>query len=100
MSKEGKKLKCPLDTKVECPSYVSQENAIFTLLLELKQFQSNYLEEFLSRNYQVDDVRCDVSFFINILLMVLHKKYHKQVVSTNEFAKGQVAIQQVIDLEV
>ena len=71
--KKEKKLKCPLDTKLEHPSYVNQEKAIFTLLSEVEKLKNDCLEKFIS-TFQTIVVRCGVSFCINILSMVLNKK--------------------------
>ena len=49
--------------------------------------------------HQANDLHYDVSLYINILLIVLNRKHHKQFISNVEFAQGQVVIQWVVDVE-
>ena len=69
-----KKLKHPLNPRIDYPSNNNEGNAIFILLLKLKQLQNGCLKEFQSMTYKVDDVHYGISFCINILSMVLNKK--------------------------
>ena len=50
--------------------------------------------------HQVNDILCGgASFYLEILVMVLNKKYNKHVVSSTKFEQCQAVIQWVNDLE-
>ena len=93
------KLKCPLVSDYENINLNSHEYVWMTVISELQLFEEDCVDELVGQIADVGNFQIIQSLFMLVITSVTSKRYHHELVNSNEFNRGLTALRKVSKLE-